>query len=67
MNQRQKIEIFSAGCSLCRETIDLIHKTAAPSCEIIVHDMQKEEVIRRAKSLGIQTVPAVVIDGVLAS
>jgi glutaredoxin 3 len=36
------------------------------ACEVIVLDMRDPEVARRAKSLGIRSVPAVVIDGTLA-
>ena len=41
-------------------------REACPSCEIIVHDMKDVEVAKRAKLLGIRSVPSVVIDGKLA-
>lgn len=66
MAARQKVEVFSAGCATCRETIELIERAACPSCEVIVLDMNSADVARRAKGLGIRTVPAVVIDGKLA-
>jgi len=34
---------------------------------VIVHDMRNDEVAKRAKGLGIRSVPAVVIDGKLAA
>ena len=63
---KRKVEIFSAGCSLCQETIDLVNELACSSCEIIIHDMQDKEVLVRAKELGVNSVPAVVINDVLA-
>ncbi len=63
MKNRRKIEIFSAGCPVCRETIQMINRMACPSCEVIVHDMQDASVAKRANDLGIRSVPAVVIDG----
>ena len=63
---RKKIEVFSAGCSVCKETIDMV-KRLASSDEVVVHDMKKSEVATRAKSYGVRSVPAVVIDGKLAS
>ncbi len=63
----RKIEIFSAGCPACQETIDLVNSLACPSCEVMVLNMNEEAVSVRAKSLGIKSVPAVVIDGKLAS
>ena len=66
MRTKRKIEVFSAGCSACEETIDLINRVACPSCEVSVLDMHSADVARRARSLGIRSVPAVVIDGQLA-
>ena len=66
MNAKRTIEIFSAGCPVCEETVELVNRVACPSCEVTVLDMQDPEVARRAKSLGIRSVPAVVIDGALA-
>ena len=62
----KKIEVFSAGCSACRETIETV-KRLAGSHEVVIHDMNKSEIASRAKEYGIRTVPAVVIDGKLAS
>jgi hypothetical protein len=67
MADKRKIEIFSAGCATCHETIEAVKREACSSCQVIVHDMQDAQVARRAKDLGIQFVPAVVIDGKLAS
>ena len=66
MATRKKIEIFSAGCSTCKETIELVKRIAGPSHDVVVHDMQKSEVASKAKQHGIRSVPAVVIDGKLA-
>lgn len=66
MTAKRQIEIFSAGCPACEETITLVKRLACPSCEIRVLDMQDSLVASRAKSLGIRSVPAVVIDGRLA-
>ncbi len=66
MVSKRKIEVFSAGCPTCQETIDLVHQVACPSCEITVLNMNDAVVADRAKQLGIRSVPAVVIDGKLA-
>ena len=67
MADRRKVEVFSAGCAVCNETIEAVKREACPSCEVIVHDMKDMQVVRRAKELGIRSVPTVVIDGKLAS
>jgi len=66
MDTKRKIEIFSAGCSACEDAIKLVMRIANPSCDITVLDMHDESVVRRAKSLRIGRVPAIVIDGKLA-
>ena len=66
MATKRKIEVFSAGCAVCTEVIEVVQRAACPSCEVTVHDMKDIDVARRAKSLGIHSVPSVVIDGKLA-
>lgn len=66
MPTRRTIEVFSAGCAACEETIELVNRVACPSCEVSVLDMRDAGVARRAKSLGVRSVPAVAIDGKLA-
>ena len=62
----RKIEVFSAGCDVCDDTIALINKIACPSCEVEILDMHKPDVSRKAKQYGIRSVPAVVVNGRLA-
>jgi len=66
MSNKRAIEVFSAGCPACEQTIALINQVACPSCEVSVLDMKDPAVASRAKSLGIRSIPAVVIDGKLA-
>ncbi len=66
MSNKRIVEVFSAGCPACEETIALVNRVACLSCEVIVLDMKDPAVASRAKSLGIRSVPAVVIDGKLA-
>lgn len=67
MENKRKIEVFSAGCPLCEGVIDMVRSISCPSCEVTVLDTNDESVSQKAKQLGIQTVPAVVIDGNLAN
>src|SRR6266849_2854577 len=60
------IHVFSAGCPACSATIDMVKKIAGPSDHVAVRDMQDTEAAHEAASLGIRSVPAVVIDGRLA-
>lgn len=64
--KKRKIEIFSAGCSACQQTIELVKQLACASCEITVLDMREKRVAAKAKRYGVQSVPAVAINGKLA-
>ena len=63
---KHKIEIYSAGCHTCKETIEAVKKLAGAEHEVQVHDMHQHEVASRATQHGIRSLPAVVIDGKLA-
>lgn len=64
---KHKIEIFSAGCKACQDTIAIVRKLAGSEHEIVVHDMHQDAVASRAAQHGIKSVPAVAIDGKLAT
>jgi glutaredoxin 3 len=64
--KKRKVEVFSAGCMACKEAVEAVKRAACPSCDVIVLDMHDAEVARRAKALGVRSVPAVAIDGKLA-
>ena len=66
MAAKRKIEVFSAGCPACQETIEMVNRIACSSCEVSVLDMNDAKVAKRAKSFGIGRVPAVVTNGKLA-
>jgi len=66
MTATRTIEIFSAGCPICTETIDLVRSIACPSCDVQVLDLQQTANAERATALGVRSVPAVAIDGQLA-
>lgn len=63
MSERRQIEVFSAGCTVCEETIAAIRAAACDSCEITVLDMRDPAVSGRATALGIRSMPAVLING----
>ena len=66
MSAKRRIEVFSAGCPACEETIALVNRIACPSCDVEVLDMHQPTVAAKANTYGIRSVPAVVIDGKLA-
>lgn len=66
MTEKRKIEVFSAGCPVCQEAIEMVKRNTCESCEVTVLDMNDSNVAERAKQLGVRSVPAIAIDGKLA-
>ncbi len=66
MTPQRKIEVFTAGCPVCEQTVALVNRLACPSCDVSVLDMNDPAVAKRAEQLGVRSVPAVAIDDKLA-
>ena len=66
MAEKRTVEVFSAGCACCDDTVKMVESVACPSCDVTVLDMRDPAVASRARELGVRSVPAVAVDGVLA-
>lgn len=66
MIEKRKVEVFSAGCPVCDETVNLVNQIACGSCDVEVLDTREPDVAKLAREYGIKTVPSIVIDGKLA-
>jgi glutaredoxin 3 len=66
MSTKRRIEVFSAGCAACEETVAMVKRLACSSCDVAVLDMHDPVVATKAKGYGVTRVPAVVVDGHLA-
>ena len=62
----RRIKVFSAGCPLRTETVELVNRLSCPSCDVTVVDMQDIKGATRARELGVKSVPAVAVNGKLA-
>lgn len=58
----RKVEVFTAGCPLCKDTVQLVKKVACSSCEVTIYDLN-ENGMQRAHEYGVNSVPCVVVDG----
>ena len=67
MTTKRTVEIFTAGCSLCEEAVSLISRIACPSCFVTVNSLKNPKGRERARSLGVNSVPAFAVDGELAA
>ena len=66
MAQRRRIEIFTAGCPTCSETVDLVKRIAGSAHDVEILDMHQADVAARAKHHGIRSLPSVVVEDTLA-
>ena len=66
MPEKRTIEIFSAGCPICREAIEQVKSISCSTCEIRILDTNEPAVATRAREMGVKSVPAVAVNGKLA-
>ncbi|MFQ5712583.1 MAG: thioredoxin family protein [Candidatus Scalinduaceae bacterium] len=65
MSTKRKIEIFTAGCSLCDDVVKLVESIACDSCDVSVYNLNNEGQ-DKARAYGIASVPTVVVDAKIA-
>lgn len=67
---KRLVEVFTAGCPLCDESVKLVRRLAGDNCEVKVWDLRQgcatNECREKVQQYGIQRVPSVVVDGKLA-
>jgi hypothetical protein len=62
----KNIEVFTAGCYLCDETMQIVKDAKCEDCTITEYKLSKEcgcGCIDKSKEYGIKVVPTIVIDG----
>ena len=66
---KRSVEVFTAGCPICEETVRLVNSMACPSCEVQIYDLREgcatNECREKATRYGVTAVPSVAVDGVL--
>lgn len=61
------IEVFTAGCPLCNDTLKLVQDAVKEcGCEVIERRCTGSECSPEAQNYGIKAVPTIVVDGVIA-
>ncbi len=68
-HSKRRIEVFTAGCPVCQPQVEAILAAACAHCEVVVHDLSggDPEGVALAARYSVRRMPAVVIDGRLAS
>lgn len=67
MSETRTVEVFTANCPLCSDVVDLVQSLACDSCDVRVLDLRDDDDARRAEEVGVESVPAVAVNGSLAS
>lgn len=59
------IELFTAGCPLCRSTLGMVEIGKCASCILIERDLCRQDATVQSlvEEYGIQAAPTIVIDG----
>jgi hypothetical protein len=64
MPKKRTIEVFTAGCPLCTETLNAVKNAVANcGCEVIERRCQGPELCAEAKQYRVTKMPTVVVDG----
>ncbi len=67
---KRKVEVFTAGCSVCEDTVKMVKDLACESCELTVYNLNEPcnsgDCLEKVKEYGIKRLPTVVVDGKIA-
>jgi hypothetical protein len=63
MVTKRRVELFTAGCLVCEDTVKMVKDMACESCEVIVYNLNEacnsEDCLDKVKKFGIKRLPAV--------
>jgi len=65
---KRKIEVFTAGCSICQPTVDMVKSMACAYCDVVVYnvtDPAQQEALTKAQAYGVSRLPSVAVNGKL--
>lgn len=66
---KRLVEVFTADCPICEETVQLVKSLVCPSCDLQIFDLREgcatNECRDKASRYGITAIPAVAVNGML--
>jgi Thioredoxin domain len=64
MAGKRKIEVFTADCSLCEDTLQLVRDAVSScGCEVIERRCPPKQMCEEGRAYGVRAMPTVVVDG----
>lgn len=68
---KRKIELFTAGCTVCEPVVEMVKSMACSSCEVIIYNLSQpcetKECLEKVKTYGIKALPAIAVNSKLLS
>ncbi len=68
---KRKIELFTAGCSICEPIVEMVKSMACGSCDVVIYNLSQvcdtKECLEKVKTYGIKALPAIAVNGKLLS
>lgn len=62
---KRRVEVFTAGCPICDETVNLVKSLICPSCTLQIYDLRQgcatNECREKATRYGVTAVPAIAV------
>jgi hypothetical protein len=66
MAGKRKIEVFTAGCSLCDDTLRLVKDAVAScGCEVVERRCPPQQMCEEGKAYGVRAMSTVVVNGAI--
>ena len=66
MAGKRKIEVFTAGCSLCDDTLRLVKDAVSLcGCEVTERRCPPHQMCEEGKAYGVRAMPTVVVNGAI--
>ncbi|OJV17281.1 MAG: glutaredoxin [Dyadobacter sp. 50-39] len=64
---KRKIEVFTAGCPVCKPVVELVQSMACSNCEVEVYDLSRqtdpEFYTDKLKQYKVTVLPTVIVNG----
>ncbi len=64
---KRKIEVFTAGCPVCKPVVELVQSMACSNCEVEIYDLTRQSdpefYTDKLRAYQITSLPAVIVNG----
>jgi len=65
--EKRRIELFTAGCPVCKPVVEMVKSMSCQYCEVIIYNLAEQcdtkECLTKIKEYNITSLPAVAVNG----